>query len=87
MTQGLPSPGRGRLLADVLSFGWVLPASIGAGAGLGWLADRFFRTFPVLTIVFALLGAAGGFLQVYREMESISREAPGDDPPAGPGPS
>ena len=61
-----------RLLADVLSFGWVLPASIAVGAGLGWLADRVLGTLPVATIVFGLLGFAGGVLQIYREMEKLS---------------
>jgi hypothetical protein len=27
-----------RLLGDVLSFGWVLPACLAAGGGLGWLS-------------------------------------------------
>ena len=61
-----------RLLADVLSFGWVLPASIAVGAGLGWLLDRALGTLPVVTIVFGLLGFAGGVRQLYREMEKLS---------------
>jgi ATP synthase protein I len=65
-----------RLLADVLSFGWVLPAAIAAGAGLGWLADRALGTLPVATIVLGLLGFAAGILQIYREMESLSTRGP-----------
>ena len=61
-----------RFLADVLSFGWVLPASIAVGAGLGWLLDRALGTLPVVTIVFGLLGFAGGVRQLYREMEKLS---------------
>ncbi len=72
---GLPRA-YGRLLADVLSFGWVLPAAIAAGAGLGWLLDKAFRTFPVLTVAFALLGAIAGFRQIYREMVRISDDKP-----------
>ncbi|HUM02510.1 MAG TPA: AtpZ/AtpI family protein [Thermoanaerobaculia bacterium] len=79
-----------RLLADVLSFGWVLPASIAVGAGLGWLADRVLGTLPVVTLVFGLAGFAGGVLQLYREMEKLSAlgkdhgsggPKPGGDPP------
>jgi F0F1-type ATP synthase assembly protein I len=66
-----PDP-RARFAGDVLSFGWVLPASLAAGAGLGWLADKLFGTFPVLTIALALLGAAGGFRQVYRESTRLA---------------
>ena len=69
-----PDP-RARFAGDVLSFGWVLPAALAAGAGLGWLADRLFGTFPVLTIVLALLGAAGGFRQVYRESTRLADDA------------
>lgn len=61
-----------RFLADVLTFGWVLPAAIAAGAGLGWLADRALGTRPVATIVFGLLGFAAGMLQIYREMVALS---------------
>ena len=46
-------PGGRRYFAAVLSFGWVLPAAIAAGAGLGWVLDRFFGMFPVLTAALA----------------------------------
>jgi len=62
----------GRFLGDVLTFGWVLPASIAAGAGLGWIADRAFGTFPVLTAVFGVLGLLGGLRQLYRESSELS---------------
>ena len=65
-----------RLLGDVLSYGWVLPASIAAGAGLGWLLDRGLGFFPVLTIAGGLLGFAGGVLQLWRETKVLT--APGD---------
>jgi F0F1-type ATP synthase assembly protein I len=75
-----------RFLADVLSYGWVLPASIAAGAGLGWLIDRALGTFPVATIAVGLLGFAGGILQIYREMEALSaRGRDGEEPPEGGG--
>jgi F0F1-type ATP synthase assembly protein I len=68
-----------RFLADVLSYGWVLPASIAAGAGLGWLIDRGFGLAPVLTIAGGLLGFAGGVLQLWRETKALSAggEGPG----------
>lgn len=56
-----------RLFADVLSFGWVLPASIAAGGGLGWLGDRVLGTAPVLTLVLGAAGFAAGMVQIYRE--------------------
>jgi F0F1-type ATP synthase assembly protein I len=76
-----------RLLADVLSYGWVLPASIAAGAGLGWLLDRGFSLFPVLTITGGLLGFAGGVLQLWRETNALSAAGKGGgDAPKGGGP-
>ena len=69
-----PDP-KTRFLGDVLTFGWVLPAAIAAGAVLGWLADRLFDTFPVITIVMGLLGAASGLLQVYRESTKLAEDS------------
>jgi F0F1-type ATP synthase assembly protein I len=71
-----------RLLADVMSFGWVLPASIAVGAGLGWLADRLTGLFPVLTIGVGILGFVAGVWQVYRESQRIQGgSSPREGPP------
>ncbi len=79
---GPGDPGFRRLFADVLSFGWVLPAAIAAGAGLGFLLDKVLGLFPVLTAVFALLGLAAGLRQIYRESEVLSgrEKGPKDGP-------
>lgn len=77
-----PTGRDGRFFADVLSFGWVLPASIAAGAGIGWVLDRLLGTWPVLTAVLGVLGLAGGLRQLLREAEALSRP----DPPGGEGP-
>ncbi len=75
-----------RVLADVLSFGWVLPASIGAGAGFGWLLDRLFGLFPVLTFVMGFLGFFAGVWQVWKEVVAVSRDEDGPQgPPTGGG--
>jgi ATP synthase protein I len=37
-----------------------------AGAGLGWLLDRWLGTFPWLFLVFFVVGGAAGVLNVYR---------------------
>jgi ATP synthase protein I len=83
-----PSGRDGRFFADVLSFGWVLPASIAAGAGLGWLLDRLFGSFPAMTALFGVLGLAAGLRQLLREAEALSEEGktpPGDGPGEGGG--
>ncbi|MEO8053805.1 MAG: AtpZ/AtpI family protein [Acidobacteriota bacterium] len=70
-------PGARRYFADVLTFGWVLPASIAAGAGLGWILDKVFGLFPVLTAALALVGLGAGLRQIYRESGVLSRSGKG----------
>jgi F0F1-type ATP synthase assembly protein I len=67
----------GRFFGDVLTFGWVLPAAIAAGAGLGYLGDRLIGIFPVLTIAFGLVGVAAGLRQIYRESGTIAGDRKG----------
>lgn len=80
-----PSPRdpRGRFFADVLSFGWVLPAALAAGAGLGWLLDRWLGSFPVATLLLGLAGLAAGLRQILREADTLASEGSGDRPPKG----
>ena len=66
-----------RFFGDVLTFGWVLPAAIAAGAGLGYLGDRLFGIFPVLTAALGVLGLVAGLRQIYRESSAISNEGRG----------
>jgi len=42
------------------------------GAGIGWLLDEWLDTGPWLLLVFLLLGAAGGMLNVYRTGRRLS---------------
>lgn len=66
-----------RFFGDVLTFGWVLPGAIAAGAGLGYLADRLFGTFPVLTAALGVVGLVAGLRQIYRESAALSDEGRG----------
>ena len=76
-----------RLLGDVLSFGWVLPACLAAGGGLGWLLDRWLGSFPAATLALGLAGFVGGVRQLLRESDRLAggRRPPGgsDGPPGG----
>lgn len=86
----MPEPGRTpdpnvRLLGDVLSFGWVLPACLAAGGGLGWLVDRWLGSFPAATAILGLLGFLGALRQLLREADALEgRRKPPPGPPAGP---
>jgi ATP synthase protein I len=79
-----PAGRDGRFFADVLSFGWVLPAAIAAGAGLGWFLDRLLGAFPVFTAALGLLGFAAGLRELLREANALSGDGP-KDPGAGDG--
>lgn len=70
-------PGSRRFFGDVLTFGWVLPGAIAAGAGLGYLGDRLFGIFPVLTAALGILGFVAGLRQIYRESGALSDEGRG----------
>lgn len=51
--------------------GAELLGSIGGGAFIGWLLDRWLDTQPLLLIIFLLLGIATGFMNVYRTTQNI----------------
>lgn len=47
-------------------FSIELLAGVGAGAGLGYYADRYFDTFPVLFIIGFFFGVAAAALNIYK---------------------
>lgn len=59
--------------------GFILPAGIVAGYALGWYLDRWLRTTPVLAVVMAFLGAAGGFIEVLRILTRAEKRAGRDN--------
>ena len=49
-------------------------AALGIGVCIGLLVDKYFNTKPFGLIIFFILGALAGFLNVYRVMRRIERE-------------
>jgi ATP synthase protein I len=45
------------------------------GGGIGWLLDSWLGTLPLMLIVFFILGAAAGMLNVYRTAMAINKAA------------
>jgi ATP synthase protein I len=57
---------RARWLADAYSMGLTFPAAIILGLGGGWWLDKFFGTWPWLTIILGALGVAAAFVTLFR---------------------
>ena len=56
-----------------MRIGVELVASLLVGGGIGLLLDRWLGTEPWLMLVFFLLGAAAGFINVYRVMNNLGQ--------------
>ena len=60
------------------SFGFKISTEIVAalivGVGIGLLVDNYFNTKPFGLIIFFILGAFAGFLNVYRVMRRIEKQ-------------
>ena len=60
------------------SFGFKISTEIVAalvvGVGIGLLVDNYFGTKPFGLIIFFILGAFAGFLNVYRVMRQIEKQ-------------
>jgi F0F1-type ATP synthase assembly protein I len=61
-------------VAYYASLGFILPAAAAAGYGLGWLLDRWLHTSPLLSIIFTMLGAAGGFIEILQMMKRAEND-------------
>ncbi len=59
--------------------GFILPAGALVGYLLGWVLDGWLRTAPVLAVVMAFLGAAGGFVEVLRLLQRAEKRGSGNN--------
>jgi len=82
-------------VAYYTGLGFILPGGLVAGYAIGWGLDRWLRTGPVLAVVMAVLGVAGGFVEVLRILTRAEKAGPersegdgrGNTSNAGPGAS
>jgi ATP synthase protein I len=56
-----------------LRIGIELLAALMVGGGIGWLLDYWLGTLPLFLIVFFLLGACAGMLNVFRAGREMNR--------------
>jgi ATP synthase protein I len=70
-----PEGGRGQALGQALRLATELIAAVAGGGFIGWAADRFFGSAPLLMVVFLILGAAAGILNVIRTAQAMQAAA------------
>src|SRR3546814_4751580 len=63
--------------------GVELVAALIVGVGIGWLLDSWLGTGPWLFILFFMLGAAAGMLNVWRTVEKFGRTSDGGTDESG----
>ncbi len=76
---------RGTAMGQALKLSTEMIAGVAVGGFIGWALDRWLGTAPILMVVFLILGAAGGILNVVRSAVKRQAEAgplPGKDLPA-----
>jgi ATP synthase protein I len=76
---------RGAAMGQALKLATELFAGVAVGGFIGWALDRWLGTQPALMVVFLVLGAAAGILNVMRSAQRRQAEAgplPGKDLPA-----
>jgi F0F1-type ATP synthase assembly protein I len=65
-------PGYGRY-AVLTALVYDFIGTIGAGALVGWLVDRYAGTGPYLAMAGTLLGAVGGFVRLFAGLRRLDR--------------
>ena len=63
-----------RQIGRYSNMGFILPASIVVGLGIGALLDRWFKT-TWITLVGLLVGCVAGFAELIREIVKSSKES------------
>jgi ATP synthase protein I len=63
------APGSGEV---AIRFGTELISAVIVGAAIGWGLDWLFHTRPILTIVFFIVGAGAGIINVNRASKEIT---------------
>jgi ATP synthase protein I len=75
---------RGTAMGEALKLATEMIAGVAVGGFIGWTLDRWLGTAPILMVVFLILGAAAGILNVIRNAQRRQAAAgalPGKDLP------
>ncbi|ODS00746.1 hypothetical protein AUC68_14335 [Methyloceanibacter methanicus] len=66
--------GRGRAMGQAFKLSIELVAGVAVGGFIGWALDQLFGTKPILMVVFLVLGAASGIMNVIRTAKTMQGE-------------
>ncbi len=66
---------RGSALGTAFKIATEFVAGLAVGGGIGWYLDYWLGTRPFLFLLFLALGAAAGFMNVFRQAYRMNREA------------
>lgn len=73
-------------VAFYAGLGFVIPVAVIVGYVLGWLLDQWLHTARTFALIMALLGAAGGLVEILQILTRQEKRADRDNPDAGPKP-
>jgi ATP synthase protein I len=65
---------RGRAMGQALKLSVELVGGVVVGGLIGWALDQLFGTKPILLLVFVVLGAASGIVNVMRTAKAMQEE-------------
>src|SRR5262249_550619 len=68
--------GRGAAYGKAVKLATELIAGVAVGGFIGWALDRLFGSAPLLMVVFLILGAAAGIMNVVRSAKEMQAKAP-----------
>lgn len=69
--------GKKEMFTSLMTYGTLgleMGISLAVGLAIGYYLDRYFKTSPVLTIVFMMFGLAAGMKRLYSLWKKAERE-------------
>ena len=63
-----------RSLISYSSLGLEMGLSVAIGIGMGYFLDRYFKTYPYMTIIFMIFGIIAAFKTIFVLLKKIGKE-------------